>query len=153
MQTLVDEVASYNDALAMRGNPIPAFFWSIPMADRLVESNGIGSDDPSVQWAMGPLNAFLPWMEFASVPHDELWSVRWNDGSESRFHQSNAIFRDLLLAKADGSYSWLPSRFLREWRRDAMRFEANVAHGVLEMAFSIWVKNAAQPDEGPERMA
>jgi hypothetical protein len=155
MQTQLDELRSYEPDLALRGTAIPPWHWLIPMADRIEDCNGIGSDDSTVKWTVGLLNAFLKWMLFASVPHDECWCGRWfNDGSRERFEFSNGLFRDLLMCKADRSFGWIPLHFVRERLRAGRREEARKAHAVLMSAncFRIWQANAGF-EPGPEGVA
>jgi hypothetical protein len=152
MRSQLDELVTYETDLELRGNQIPAWFWKIPMADRIEDCNGIGSDDSTVKWTVGLLNATLPWMLFASVPHDECWCARWfNDGSRERFDFSNTLFRDLLLCKADRSFKYVPLRFIRERLRASRRQEARWAHSVLSSpaCFKIWNDNGVT-EPGPE---
>jgi len=155
MQSQLDELATYETDLELRGTAIPAWFWGIPMDARIEDCNGIGSDDSTVKWTVGLLNAVLKWMLFASVPHDECWcGHRFNDGSRERFVFSNDLFRDLLLCKANRSFGWIPLRFVRERLRAGRREEARKAHAVLMSAncFRIWQANAGF-EPGPEVMA
>lgn len=153
MRAELDEIHRYEPALALRGKTIPAWFWTISMANRIEDCNGVGSDDSTVKWTVGLLNAFLRWMIFASVVHDECWCGKWfNDGSRERFEFSNALFRDLLLCKADASFRWLP--FVGEKLREGRRFEARRAYAVLmsDNCYRIWQANA-EVEPGPERIA
>ena len=113
--------------------------------------NWIGSNDPSAKWASVPLNLFLPWMKPASVPHDLYWSDLHNDGSHRLFSLSNYEFRENLELFAGDSFGWTWPKILRTKLRDARRWEADKAHGVLmsDMCWDIWQKNA-EIEPGPE---
>ena len=153
MAAFVEEIRSYSVEMEEMGTPIPAWFWTVTMENLLASCNGIGSDDPSVKWACGPLNALLQWMLFASVLHDMLWCAAWyNDGSQQRFQFSNTAFHNLLHLKAGRSFTHEPE-FIRVQLQAIRRVEADAAHAVLDQCFGIWAKNAAPPEEGPERMA
>jgi hypothetical protein len=153
MAAFVEEIRSYTPEMEEMGTPIPEWFWRMSMEQRIATSNGIGSDDPSVKWACGPLNACLPWMICASTLHDAMWDAAWyNDGSQQRFQFSNTAFHNLLHLKAARSFTHEPE-FIRVQLQAIRRVEADAAHAVLDQCFDIWAKNAAPPEEGPERMA
>lgn len=135
------------------GAPIPPGFYDIPPSVGAPLCNWIGSDDPSAKWASGPLNTFLPWMKPPSVPHDITWSPIYNNGSRSRFVDSNDRFRDTLHLLADQSFDWVSPGLLRRKLRDARHWEADKAHKalMLDMCWRIWLKNA-EIEPGPEAM-
>jgi hypothetical protein len=151
MAAFVEEIKLYAPGMAAMGTPVPDWFWTIPVEDRAQDCNGIGSDDPSVKWVNGPLNALLPWMIVGSVLHDELWCGKhFNDGSHQRFQWSNNAFRNLLHVKAGMCFSREPE-FVRVQLQAIRRGEADAAHAVLDQCFEIWAKGA-NFEPGPEVM-
>ena len=59
--------------------------------------------------------------------------------------RSNDEFRQVLDLKADASFGWAWPKVLRQRLRDARRWEADRAHGILmsDPCWEIWQKNAA----------
>ena len=144
MQKLVRELVQL-DA------PVPPGMYELGVGTLVANCNGVGSDDPSTKWLVAPTTFVFSWMTVASVPHDMWWSHHYNDGTRQNFIRSNDEFRQVLDLKADASFGWAWPKVLRQRLRDARRWEADRAHGILmsDPCWEIWQKNAAV-EPGPE---
>jgi len=108
-------------------------------------ANGIGP--ASMPWLVTGLNAILPWMKPASLPHDYRWSHHMNRGCRDDWEKSNIEFHfnccQLAKRSCGNNHELL---YLR-------RAEAWIGFQILttEAAFQWYLKNA-EIEPGPERM-